>query len=133
MHLLERFKRQGLSFGSHVLHLSFNHAAVSRSLGNDANGFQHPDPVCPRVPGAPGKGLKSQGQQGVSGQDGRGLVKLHVACGPAPAQGIIIHCRQIVMDQGIGMNHFNGAAGLENGFTGRAGNRFGRGHAKNRP
>ena len=76
-----------------------------------------------------GHDLKGLGEQAVPGQDGGGLVKLLVAGGPAPAQIVVVHGRQIVVDQGIGVDHLQGA-GHGQGFARVAPHRVRRGQAQ---
>ncbi len=74
--------------------------------------------------------MEGRGEQAVPGQDGGGFVKLLVAGGLAPAQIIVVHGRQVVMDQGIGVDHLQGA-GHRQGFARVAPHRFRRGQAQN--
>ena len=74
--------------------------------------------------------MEGRGEQAVSGQDGGGFVKLLVAGGLAPAQIIVVHGRQVVMDQGIGVDHLQGA-GHRQGFARIAPHRFRRRQAQN--
>ena len=64
-----------------------------------------------RRPDSAGQHLKGQGQQGVAGQDGHRLAEDLVAGGPAATQIVVVHGRQIVVDQRIGVDHFHGAGG----------------------
>ena len=57
--------------------------------------------------------LESQRQETIASQDGRRLVKRPVAGRPAPSQIVVIHRRQIVVNQRISMNHLQAhAAGI---------------------
>jgi hypothetical protein len=55
--------------------------------------------------------LERKRLQGVPGQNGRRLVELLVAGRPAAPQIIVVHGRQVVVDQGICMHQFNRARG----------------------
>ena len=63
-----------------------------------------------------GQHLEGQRQQGVAGQNGRGLVERLVAGGPAAPQIVVVHGRQIVVDQRIGVDHFDRAGGRHGRF-----------------
>ena len=52
------------------------------------------------------------GLQGVSGEDGDGLAEGFVAGGTSAAQVVVIERGQIVVDQGIGVEHFERRAHL---------------------
>ena len=58
-----------------------------------------------------GQHLERQRQQGIAGQNRRGLVERLVAGGPATPQIVVVHGRQIVVDQRIGVDHLDGAGG----------------------
>lgn len=47
--------------------------------------------------------------EGVAGQDRHRLTVFHVAGGASPAQVVVIDCRQIVVDQGEGLDHLQRA------------------------
>ena len=49
------------------------------------------------------------GQQGVAGQDGQGLAVNLVAGRAAPAQRVVVHGRQVVVNERVGMQHLYGA------------------------
>ena len=50
--------------------------------------------------------FESQGQQPVSSEDGRGFVKGFVCCGTAASQVVVVHGRQVVMNERIAMDEF---------------------------
>jgi hypothetical protein len=52
--------------------------------------------------------LKSERLQGVSAENRGGLIKRAVAGWAAPSQVVVVHCRQVVMYQGIRVDHFHG-------------------------
>ena len=54
--------------------------------------------------------LKSQCLQGVAGEDRGGFVELHVVGRAATTQFIIIHRRQIIVNQRISVNHLSAQA-----------------------
>ncbi len=90
-----------------VIHLSAHHAARPGGLGQDgATGRGHGGRLH-----AVGQRLEGQRQQGIARQNRRRLVELLVTRGPAAAQVVVIHRRQIVVDQRIGMDHFDRTRG----------------------
>jgi len=54
--------------------------------------------------------LKRQGEQSIAGEDCGGFAKLFVARGLSAAEVIVIQSRQIVANQRIGVNEFDGAS-----------------------
>ena len=75
--------------------------------------------------------LESQRQETITGQDGRRLVKRPVARRPATSQVVVIHRRQIVVNQRIRMNHLERASRRQRRL-GFAAARFGRHQAQDR-
>ena len=53
--------------------------------------------------------LEGQRLQGVAREDGCGFVELAVAGRPAAAQVVVVHGRQVVVDQRVGVDHFHRA------------------------
>ena len=53
------------------------------------------------------KGSEGGGLQHITGQDGRGFVEGPVEGGSASAQVVIVHCRQVVMDQGVAVEQLH--------------------------
>jgi hypothetical protein len=53
------------------------------------------------------KHAEGQRLQAVARQDRRRLVEGHVAGRPAPTQHVVIHRRQIVVDQAVGVDHLD--------------------------
>ncbi len=76
--------------------------------------------------------FKGHGQQGVPCQDGRSLVKSDMTGRLSPPEIIVVHGGQIVMDQRVGMNHFQGTGGGKGLFRGTA-DSLGTGQAKDGP
>ncbi len=63
-----------------------------------------------------GDELKGQGLQGVTDQDGRGLVIGLVAGGATAAQFVVVHRRQVVVHQRIGVDQLDGTGGHVEAF-----------------
>ena len=82
-----------------------------------------------------GEHLVSLGLQRVPGKDGDRFAKDDVAGRLAPAQIIVVQRGQIVMDQGIGVQHFDGCAQLFHPLRKLpgAGDHSGGFHAQHRP
>ena len=59
-----------------------------------------------------GDDIKRLGQQDITGQHGRGLAKCLVAGGLAPAQVVVVHAGQVVVDQRIAVQHLHGGGKL---------------------
>ena len=57
--------------------------------------------------------LEGLGQQGVTGQDGDSFAEDLVVGGIAAPEVVIVHGRQVVVDQGIGVDHLHGAGGWQ--------------------
>ena len=54
-----------------------------------------------------GKAFEGQRLQGIAGQHGGSLVPFDMHGRPPPAQVIVIHARQIIMHEAVGMDHFD--------------------------
>ena len=76
--------------------------------------------------------MKRFGEQPVAGQESHAFTEHLMRRGPTAAQIIVVHGRQIVMDQGIGMDHFDGASKRQQLFSFSAED-FSRGQRKYRP
>ena len=64
-------------------------------------GFRGVNPV--------GECLEGERQQGVAGEDGQRLAEDLMAGGPPATQIVVVHRRQIVVHERIGVNHLDGA------------------------
>ena len=88
--------------------LAVDHAAAART------GSQRPGR--PHIDGGRGfdvgDDIKRLGQQDITGQHGRGLAKCLVAGGLAPAQVVVVHARQVIVDQRIAVQHLHGCGKL---------------------
>ncbi len=85
-----------LALGEHVLHLAGGHAVYACCLAQVLN---QGDAAVAAVITMAGKQLESAGVQGVAGQNGGGFVEGLVAGGLAPAQVVVVHGGQIVVNQ----------------------------------
>ena len=50
-------------------------------------------------------------EEGVAGQDGHGLSEDLVARRSTPAEVVVVHGREVVVDEGVGMDQLEGARG----------------------
>jgi hypothetical protein len=101
----EGFSRM-IPFPGQILHLAADHAAgataagqLATTCGSDSCWISF------------GQNLKRQCQQAIAGQDGQRLAKFHMASWQAPTEVVIVHGRQVVVDERIGVNHLHGAGG----------------------
>jgi hypothetical protein len=78
--------------------------------------------------GQHGEGL---GEQSIPSQDSHPLAEDDVGCRFAAAKIVVIHAREVVMDERVGVDHLNGASGGQGLVRGAAAG-FGCGAAKNR-
>lgn len=59
------------------------------------------------------------GEEGVAGEDGGGFVEFDMACGEAAAEGTVVHAGKVVVDEGVGVEAFDGDSGWHGvGFKG---------------
>ena len=89
----------------HVQGLSPHHALGSRLLGQAGDRLHHPL----RRELGPGQGLEGGGEQSIPRQDGGGLSVNFMVGGPPPAQVVVVHAGQIVVDQGVAVQHLDGS------------------------
>ena len=111
LHLPHLFKRHGAVLRLEIQHLATCHPsdAGRRCQRRHQPGTPHRIMMCRRIGQQPeGKCL-----QGVARKYGRRLVKGDMAGRRAPAGRGIIHCGQVVMDQGIGMKAFDGSGDIQ--------------------
>ena len=91
----------------HVQRLAGHHAVSAAGPGQGQNR------IGPLLPGqAAGGGDHPEGLplEGVPRQHGHGLAVDLVAGGAAPAEIVVVHAGQIIVDQGVGVDQLQGAA-----------------------
>ena len=96
-----------LSLHGKVHNLSTQHPVDSRPLGQNQGSLRRPVRLNPRPESSLKGGDKGVGQQSVPRQQGGGLRKLPVARGFAPTVVVIVHTGQVVVYQGIGVDHLH--------------------------
>jgi len=96
---------QVLLFGQQICHLAADEAAAARGVGEFADqGMGERGLACIALC-QQGEGV---GQEGIAGEQGGGFVKLAVSGGTTPAQVIVVHAREVVVDQGVGVQALDG-------------------------
>src|SRR6266478_5978976 len=112
VYVFEHFRLDAPALGLQVGDLAADHAvdgargAGDFSYHGDALGWR--DGCC-------ADGFERESQQRVSGQDGYGFAKFFVASRFAAAEVVVVESGQVVVDQGIGVDHFDGASGMQRG------------------
>jgi hypothetical protein len=81
----------------------------------------------------PGQRFVGLGLQGIAGQDGDGLAKGHVAGGFAAAKVVVVEGGKVVVDERVGVEHFDGCAEPLNAARQFARNGHGCLHGQHRP
>src|ERR1700687_4843214 len=112
VNVFEHFRFDALPLGFQLGDLATDHAVDSARGAGDF--FHYGDTLSGRD-GRRADGFEREGQQRVSGQDGDGFAEFLVAGRLAAAQVVVVECRQVVVDQRIGVNHFDGAGGMQPG------------------
>ena len=107
MHVLQLRKREAFATGIHVQLLATAHAGCA-GCGNQflqGHQFRSIRPIGTH------QRFESQSLQGVPGQNGGGFIEGDVYGRLATAQCIVVHGRQIVVNQRIGVDHLDGGGG----------------------
>ena len=95
------------ALGKDVLCLTGDHAGDTGVAHDD---FQRPDaPGIRHLHRRAGHQLRRGVQQPVPGQDGQVLTEDLMVRRLAPAQVIVVHGRQVIMDEAVGVDHLQGA------------------------
>ena len=94
-----------LPLHGHVQYLTGHHAPNARPLRDLPNSRQRPFRRILRQRRGQ-HGLIGHIQQTIPGQNGHGFAVHPMIGGLSPAQRIVVHGRQIVVDQRIGVDHF---------------------------
>ena len=63
-----------------------------------------------------GDGVEGEGLEGVAGEDGDGLAEDLVAGGLTAAEVVVVEGREVVVDERVGVEHFDGGAELDGGL-----------------
>jgi len=120
------FAPLGAGLALQVQGLAADHAAPAGGLGEDAHGQKAAVGGQPFIPGQHGEGLR---EQTVPRQDGLAFAKGYVAGGLAPPEIVIVHGREIIVDERIGVDVLEGNGAGNRRFSGSAQD-LGREHAE---
>ena len=101
----DRADVERLALGDQVDHLAADHAGGAGRARQRGNQFATHRRVAMRV--GMSQHLERHRQQPVAGKDCGGFVELFVAGRPAAPQVAVVHRRQVIVDQRIGMNHLD--------------------------
>ena len=103
----------GRARGGEVQGLAAHHAGRARRLGDAGRGAELPRLEPRRRMGlAAGQQREGLGQQGVSGEDGEALAEHHVRGGASSPQGVVVHRRQIVVHERVGVDELDRAGAV---------------------
>jgi hypothetical protein len=120
VHPFQVLDAQRLALGGQVHGLASGHAAQSCSLCQAAH--QRKPQTGIRADRLIGQCRKRQCLEGIPGENGQGLTVGLVAGGLAAAHVVIVHGRQVVMDQRVDMDHLQrGRDPIQRGRRGRDG------------
>ena len=111
MHLAQLVLSQAPTHTGQVNRLASGHALVARSPGQQAHAGRLFRSADAGVLG--GQHFKSQGLQSVTRQQGLRLAKLHMHCGFAAPQNIVVHAGHVVVHQRISVDQFDGTSGVK--------------------
>ena len=98
---------ESLLFGLKVGHLAAHHSGRPSTLGQDLDALQGARHRFDLVSNQP----ECQCEQSITRQNGRGFVKGLVTRRPPAPQVVVVHGRQVIMDQGISVNQFKSTGG----------------------
>ena len=104
------------AFGGDIEHLAAGHAAEPGCLSQSA-GKLNPDVG---RDGEVGEDLKGERQEGIAGKDRGRLVEGLVNGRPSAAEVVVVHRRQVVMDEAVAMEAFERRGGFDDGAAGLA-------------
>ncbi len=113
------------AFGFDVHDLAADHAGrefgveVSDTAyaGADGEGYFAEDRYrCGGWSGEIGDGLEGEGLQGVAGEDGGGFAEEDVAGGLAAAKVVVVEGGEVVVDEGVGVEHLEGGTEVGDAF-----------------
>ncbi len=104
--------------GGEVEHLAADHAGKARGAGE----AEHEIGPHGRVGGGvrAAENVEGEGEERVAGKDRRRLVEGAVNGRAAAAHVVVVHRRQVVVDEGIAVDAFDGGGGVEGGVLGKA-------------
>jgi len=110
--VLEHLRINGLAFGFDIRDLTANHP-IDRA-GSGCN-FCEDGAAALRRGRRPTDGFEGKRQKSVTREDGDGFAEFLVARGFAAAEVIVVEGRQVIVNQGVGVDEFDGAGRMERG------------------
>src|ERR1700719_3006832 len=110
MNILQHLRIDGLAFGFHVSDLAANHSIDGAGGGRN---FCEDGSAALRCGGRCTDGFEGQRQESVASEDGDGFAEFLMASRFAAAEVIVVQRRQIIVDQGIGVDELDGASGMK--------------------
>ena len=112
MNVFEHFRVDALAFGFEVGDLAANHAVDGSCGGGDFG--EHGDAAV-GVDGCGGNCFEREREKSIAGENGRGFAELLVGSWLAPAQVVVVERGEIVVDERVGVDEFDGAGGIVRG------------------
>src|SRR2546429_7479785 len=112
MDVLEHLRIDGPAFGFDVCDLATDHSVDG--AGGRCN-FCENGGATLRSGRRRTDSFESQRQESIASEDGDGFAKFPMASGLAAAEVIVVQCRQVIVNQGVGVDEFNGACGMKRG------------------
>ena len=117
----EEFGGGGLMFAFEIVNLAADHAAYG--AGGDAQLFDEGEALGVVERGRLGEDLEGEREQRIAGEDGHGVAEDFVVGGAAAPEIVVVERGEVVVDERIGVDHFERAGGREYGI-GVAAERF---------
>ena len=112
MNVFEHFRVDALAFGFEVGDLAANHAVDGSGGGGDFG--EHGDAAI-GVNGCGGNGFEREREKSITRKNCRGFAELFVGSGLAAAKIVVVERGEIVVDERVGVNEFDGASGIVRG------------------
>src|SRR5271168_4625372 len=110
MDVFEHFRSDALAGGFQVGDLAADHAVDGAGGGGD---FAEDGDAALGIDGGGGDGFECKREERIASEDGGGFAEFFVAGGFAAAEVVVVEGGEIVMNQGISVDKFDGAGGME--------------------
>src|SRR6266700_1733067 len=112
MNILQHLRIDWFAFGLDIRNLAANHS-VNRAGGS--SNFHDDGGAALCGGGCCTDCFERQSQESIPREDGGGLAEFLVASRFAAAEVIVVQSRQIIVNQGIGVDELDGASGMKRG------------------
>ena len=107
----------GALFGEQVFHLTTDQATAAGCIGQ----FAHQRMGQPGAVGVvPGENHKCFREQRIAGEKGGGLVELAVGGGSPATEVVVVHAREVVVNERVGVNALDCHGGRHGGIPGQS-------------